>query len=455
MLRARAVTLPITPDQLPIRLGGYAADVAAHQVDSGLEVNCLFLSDGCESAVLVSLDLLYVTQRLREAVLSRIEDLGVTAHNLFIAASHTHYAPAIDDTKPSLGEPEISYRNALVGIVIRAIREAALGPKTVVTLATAYGAAAIGVNRRRKRLLRLNRSTFEFNKAGMSPNSKGETDPVVSVIEVRAEGGIPLAFVWSAACHPTARGEADLISADWPGVVRGNLRKLVLAGDLRGAALPVLFLQGFSGDVRPPSGGTARLSAKGLLLRVMLGRGFLPMNSSEYSDWAHSAAERVASIARGCLPNTDESIVECARIELPASRFASGAEHLPPVSFHRISIGSLALIGASAELVSGYASRVRSLAPGMQVIPVGCLDHVIGYWPLRSMFREGGYEVVGHCPRFGITAHDPEIETTVLRQFRLVLDDAVRPTRDPSRCRSQEPEPSGRRRCPRTPTHTV
>ncbi|MEI2715411.1 MAG: hypothetical protein V9E98_00105 [Candidatus Nanopelagicales bacterium] len=100
---------------------------------------------------------------------------------------------------------------------------------------------------------------------------------------------------------------------------------------------------------------------------------------------------------------------------------------MPPVSFHRVTVGGVTLVGASAELVSGYAVHVRAMAPEMHVIPVGCIDHVIGYWPTNQMFEEGGYEVVEHCPSFGISACSSDIEESVLKQFARILSGTCNP----------------------------
>ncbi|MEI2715410.1 MAG: hypothetical protein V9E98_00100 [Candidatus Nanopelagicales bacterium] len=126
MLEARAVRRTITPERLPIELGGYAQGERASSIDSDLEMNCVALTDGVETAVIVSLDLLYVTHALRKAVLAGVADAGVDDSSLFMAASHTHYAPAIDETKPLLGTPDIGFRDQMLSTIVEAIRDAVL-----------------------------------------------------------------------------------------------------------------------------------------------------------------------------------------------------------------------------------------------------------------------------------------------------------------------------------------
>ena len=203
--------------------------------------------------------------------------------------------------------------------------------------------------------------------------------------------------------------------------MRDELRRIDPASHTGGESVPVLFLQGFSGDVRPPSGRAKRGPVTHLLRHIRLGPGFEPLDTDEYWQWAGAAARQVAAMSLDCAPLVGEPSLGCARIELPASQFASGAEGLPSVSFQRITAGKIVLVGASAELVSGYAPLVRAMVPDMHIIPVGCIDHVIGYWPTHEMFRDGGYEVVHHCLSLGIAACDPNIEAKVLQQFARIL----------------------------------
>jgi hypothetical protein len=419
VLSARAVTRLLTPRDLPVRLGGYSEGECAVRVESDLEVNCVAISDGSETLVLVSLDLLYVTHALRERVTRGLADLGIQSQALFISASHTHHAPAIDETKPLLGEPETEYRDSIATTIVESIRDALTGPRSTVEVRVATGEASIGENRRRRRLVRLTKRGLRINEVATGPNPDGPTDSAVSVVELRTEGGT-LAFIWSAACHPTEIGTGKLVSAHWPGVVNRKLRGLHASESDATNGPAVLFMQGFCGDVRPPSGERPR-GLMAALRRIRLGRTFAPLSEKEYSRWSESAADDVCAIALRTSELARPNSLDCARTEKPATDFANGAEGLPPVSFHRVSLGDIVIIGVSAEPVSGYASQLRALVPDKLVIPVGYIDHVVGYWPTAEMYSEGGYEVTGHCSSFAITSCRPDIEEQVIRGCREVL----------------------------------
>jgi len=103
-MKLQASSKLISDLKFPLSLAGYAGTRTANHIESPLEVNCVCLTEGEQKVLLISLDLLYVTHGLRASVLKRIQDLGISAGQLFMGASHTHNGPAIDETKPLLGE---------------------------------------------------------------------------------------------------------------------------------------------------------------------------------------------------------------------------------------------------------------------------------------------------------------------------------------------------------------
>ena len=82
-----------------------------HDVRHCLEASCLLIENVEGLAALVTLDTLYPSARLARAILDALGqyDLCMEEDALMLVASHTHNAPALDDTKPKLGHFEPSY----------------------------------------------------------------------------------------------------------------------------------------------------------------------------------------------------------------------------------------------------------------------------------------------------------------------------------------------------------
>ena len=211
----------------------------------------------------------------------------------------------------------------------------------------------------------------------------------VSVLR-HADGSIACVLV-SWACHPADRPARDRVSPDYVGAVRRAVRSRL--GDY-----PVLFLQGFSGDVRAHIPMRPRLSR--MVRRLMRGPVFMIPTLDEWQNWATHVAMQVAAVA-------DEA-AECPG--RPADVLRSGEAHIPlslilgePGRGHcrarTLAIGDqLELFMMSAEVSAGYAPLVERLG----LWPVGCLDDVYGYFPMNAQLAAGGYEVDEFRGLFGI-----------------------------------------------------
>ena len=233
----------------------------------------------------------------------------------------------------------------------------------------------------------------------MGPNTKGARDEKLTLMTVRAENSV-LAVVWNYACHPTAFSRVDALSADFPGVVRKRIRQQI------GRDAPVLFLQGFSGDTRPPGRKRIR-TIKDVLLRVCLGPTFGDLDPADYEEWTESLAAAVAKCLGGPMVSIDGRLWS-HRIAVPRGNFVKGGVSPAFVWFQAVRFGDLTIVGVSAELVSEFSSPLRRLAASRFVMPVGCLDATVGYLPTAEVHREGGYEAGGFCASFGVDELTPQ-----------------------------------------------
>ena len=192
-----------------------------------LQVVCLALKQGVESALVISLDLLIVDSLLFEDVNTIATGLGFSG--AYVHATHTHssFGGFIDSRggKYFLGR----YRPAVRELLIRQIGAAAaaaasdLKPVSKIRFGSA-DVPGLTMNRRKK---------------------NGPRDDRVQAVEIRRRGGRPVLLV-GASGHPVIVmvGAADAVSADYPGEVRRRLTSqgfapMVLMGALGG--LNILF----------------------------------------------------------------------------------------------------------------------------------------------------------------------------------------------------------------------
>lgn len=389
-MKFAAQRVDITPTD-PVHLGaaGRPTGLSAG-VDSRLEANILCLADEEQDAtlVVVSLDLLYPGRPLTDAVREHLSERpGVHA---FVCASHTHRGPMTDPHKPALGHYNEAYVTAVIEALEPAIDECVRGLQSVQEFRVGEAVAQSSVNRRvRKRLVVARRP--RINSFVHAPNPRGPKDELITVIEIHGESGLEC-LLWNYACHPVGYPEPDRISAHFPGWVRDHLR------EGQHDQLPVLFLQGFSGDTRP-SGTSHVHSVRGKVLQLIAGKMFEDFRRTDYADWCAELTSSVIAArqnVRGVVIDGMESRVSTR----PASDFVEGEPG--EVEVARVSLGrSLELFFATGELMVEHGLRLRKELPRSAVVPVGCVGQVIGYLPTREIREEGGYEAGTFTERFG------------------------------------------------------
>jgi hypothetical protein len=367
--------------------------------------------DGDIEAILVTVDLLYVGDALRESILNKLS-LNDHPEVLFFSASHTHYAPMVQYGTPRLGMPDPEYVEFVASRIADTIKHLRSFDREV-TVSLHEGEADHSINRRLRRI-RVTRTGIRLCTA-LGPNQHGERDESVRVCKLTDASGVPIVILWNYACHPTGYPEQLHVSADFPGIVRQRLR-------CQYGNIPVLFFQGFSGDVRPRFvRHVGNLSS--WLIWIMRGPRFGPPSLHEWHRWAESLATRIAEIAatRGRALHLEPPSLK--RAMLPAERVATGKASAKRFALHVGDFGDLCLLGIGAELVVRYRALLKEVIPSAKTFfSVNCIDQNHAYLPTSDMLPDGGYEVTGFQPAFDFRAKfKPELEQQVVGAFAKLL----------------------------------
>lgn len=395
--RYAAATVDLTP-QGPVTMAGVAGRARwGRKVAHALEANAVTLRWGRDCVLFISVDLLFAGERLTRAVEEEAARHGLPRTSVVIVASHTHFAPATDDTKPLLGavDPvvlaEIEAR--LRALVSRSLTVAPVAASVIATRAS----TELNVNRRRRwPFPTWTRAGLRFTPSvAMAPEPSGRRDGSIDVLRVEDAAGTVLGVLWKFACHPVGYPVAETMTSEFPGVVRDRLRAAV------GRDVPVVFLQGFSGDVRPRIPG--RVSWTERLATLYRGPGCGRIDLRAWQEWSNAVAHSVLAaaqlegsqlvgpltIAASAVPT--EAILDCSADPSWAER---GME------LRRVAFGSeREILCVGAEVCSPY---LELLGTGASTLCVGCLAHVFGYLPSETQREEGGYEGAGFLRVFSI-----------------------------------------------------
>lgn len=371
---------------------------------------------------ILTADLLFVTADVKRRIVERLHpELELEDASFLLAASHTHFAPSVDPSKPRLGPADPTYVDLVIerGAELLSRLAGTRSDQAVGGTRVEYrnGLAAHAINRRRMGWRLSPRAPHLPRRAALrAPNAKGPCDETVHVVTLVGSSGRPAAVLWSYACHPVSFAEPRQVSADFPGVVRRALRTAF------GNDLPVLFLQGCAGDIRPRELGRPR-SLRRRLAELVVGKLFTPFTPAEYAAWSGSLAARVVDVARASgrafpLP----AGFRTAQASIALSDLLDGASPgNRSMTLQRLELApGLAIAAMSAEPAVEYGLALRAAEPAGQIaIPCGYSDTVFGYLPTAGMLGQHGYEDEGFMEAFGLTGRfRPEMEQVVGSAWR-------------------------------------
>jgi len=411
-----AASTDITPDH-PVPLAGYQQRRGAYEgIADRLEANALALKANGRSYVILSLDLLYVGSVIREELLARLQG-RIRPQDLLIAATHTHFAPATDPLKPILGVTDEGYLRFVIGQISALVHALLDDPGVPARLTYREGAANHSVNRRLLRRVAIHNRRLRRNTFVIAPNPAGERDETIRVLSVSKQSGQLACVLWNYACHPAAFPQKNQVSAEFPGVARAALR------GSHSSTLPVLFLQGFAGNVRPRRETHSGSLGAGLLAAIS--PRFFPFTEEAWRRWSSSLGNVVGKTVSS--PTGGQAIQpiepSSERLEVSLGRLVANAPAGRTVSFQGLAFGDdLSFLAMSAEPVVEWTAVVGALAQGKVVIPVGYTDEVFGYLCREEMIKQGGYETEESLETFGLTGPFlPGFETEVCHSIQSVL----------------------------------
>jgi hypothetical protein len=408
----------ITPDR-PMQLAGRGTRWKPwNRIGDRLEANAVLLRHGDEKVMFVQLDVLSVGARCRRRILEGLHG-RLTDAELFLGASHTHYAPNIDDRLPEMGMIHEDYAAEVTRRIIALAEGVLADPGAPVE--TRYGEAptAHSVNRRSWCLAPAWGIPPWKRVMARHPNPQGPRDDRLRAFAILSgQGGTSMAGVmWSFTCHPVTIAEHRTVSAAYPGEVRKALRQRA------GSEIPVIFLPGFAGDVRPNCISRLPLSPYYLLHRIVNGPVFGEFSPSARARWVESLTRAALAAATEHARPCTISGIHARRRSCPIQQWLESPADDRSVDFHVVALDEqFVLVGVSAELVVEYAPLLGPIFPGRTVLPVGYTDGTCGYLPTTEMLAEGGMEVTSPGYSLGQARYRGTITENILSAFRSLAE---------------------------------
>lgn len=410
----------------PVELAGYTQCNRVYQkIDSVLEANIILLSDEQTCLVLVGIDALFVGGSLYQLIVNNIEHNAATEKKIQVCmySTHTHTAPALDETKPLLGEVNGEYFKHCALSISNAINElcAMNDSPQLGTMAAGSTDFNESIYRRKLSFVRMPRSLTYRMQCAMNPNFDVPCVKQLKLGEIRSIGGELQACIWSWPCHPITHSNPFAVSADFPGVVRRTLRTLY-GND----QLPVIYLPGTAGDVRPRF-------IKKKNLRDYLSQPFSNLFSDSDVDLQSAFNTKLINAIKMAVQSVEEVQID-SNLTIDIKKASTQLENIikdfdreslqmslkPEIqsthshnetsiapehfvenslTIRRISIGPLKITDVNAELCTPYNDYNEN---GALSFITGYSEDSYGYLPSDEQVDAGGYEVDGFFKYFSI-----------------------------------------------------
>jgi hypothetical protein len=372
-----------------------------------LEISAVLLECAAQRCLIFSFDLMIVGSELQNAILSKLERLGFAPDEVMLLASHTHTAPATDQACEPLGIPDTAFVNDAAAAAENLVRQIQQQQSSEVSFEVFQGKLDHSVSRRRfwpfptfGRMY-----GFRLTSIAFAPNPSAPRDERATVVLLRTSHGKLVGLIWHYTCHPTAVVPQDVVSADYPGAVRRALRE-------RFGEIPCVFAQGFCGDIRPNIKTSARWRTRLRQMIRMIASGplFAPPSAEEWTRWSRSLAAGICDIARGEPVTTfSPASLQTGSARIALGEFFGGSTPDKMLAAQVMRIGEeLEIVALSAEPSVEWQRALDEAIPvpsGRTRLYAGYLGALFGYLPTAAQIPQGGYEVEGFQPLFGLSGH--------------------------------------------------
>lgn len=456
-------SIDITPPP-GVFLCGQLEPVRAQGVESPLSATAFCLDDGAATVLICSCDLVAVSNAMAADIREEAAGaLGVPAGQIVIGATHTHSGPNTIDLFGN--DAQSDYLQGLRRKVVQVLGEAFANRRDGTLESVAGDMDGFAFNRR----FLMSDGTIQTHPLKGDPHlvePEGPDSTRLDVLCARDCGGTVMGMVVVFGCHATVmeRGNA-LISADYPGKVRARITATL------GDGMPVLFLQGASGNICQVNPRDAARREVGVAWARVMGNaiGAQALALLDGSPVRGTGGLRVAT-ATLAIPRRETTPALAAWAgrhqgetvpapglsdygvepfgRLPASRIsldtlfktaywarlhaneitalerARAGEPAVAFAVSVIAMDTWALVALPCELFVEWAEEIRRHSPFAQTLVVELANGWNGYVPTPKAFaRAGGYET----KNLSSSLLAPEAGALICRAVRTLLESVKDP----------------------------
>ncbi|NLD88203.1 MAG: hypothetical protein GX633_08110 [Clostridiales bacterium] len=437
-MKAGFARLDVTPP-FGARISGYFGERIADGIITPLEANAVAFSDGENTAVIISLDIIGICQKEMDIIRKRCaENNGIPYEAVFIACTHTHTGPEVSTGRmfkidPAYNEYLFSRISDAASIAIADMKEAAL---------EAGRGEAKGISFvRRYRMADGSTKTNPGRSSGVV-GPIGTPDEMVQLFKFVRKDAPDIAVI-NFQVHPDVIGGTKLCS-DFPGFVRQTFEN-AMQTEKNGMGVHCVYFNGAQGDVNHVN--INALHRSGLEHSRHMGRSIAAAAMQVYRYTEPINCDKVyfgqKSLFQRTNKGTPEQVAEAKAVfklhdedyEGYSKALAAGEKIMPiaqALAYIRgeqmpdiyelyltcVGIGDLVFAGLPGEPFTVIGRGVKAGSLFKYTVPCCCANGYEGYFPVRSALEEGGYEAISCRYKPGVAESLIETSVELIKEIR-------------------------------------
>ncbi|MBF7145632.1 neutral/alkaline non-lysosomal ceramidase N-terminal domain-containing protein [Bacillus toyonensis] len=385
MSKVGVCKVDITPP-VGIDFVGYHRETGINNIEERIYGTIFVFEKDEMKTVFISIDnigmLVEATNFIREQVASR---LHVPFERITVVYTHTHSGPETVGDDPLVQ----SYKTLLVNNVVHGAVTANNNLK-LCEVGWSVTTGNIGVNRRER---------TSDGKAKMGTNIEGVVDKRIGMLAIRDVETKELSgVVIFCTAHPNVlKGDSDVLSADYPGMTRELLEKIVNC--------PVIIVQGAAGNVNAKYRGSRE--ALNQMDYMLSGHVLTMLPTVTYSPIVNvRTVSSTMQMKLKDIPEIDEiqKMAQLAEkqwgvnadewLAIVLEKYEQGMRRLSidlEVQLFQVNDGIFS--GIPMEPFSETALEMKEILQNELAFFGGYMNGYIGYLPTKEEFSYGGYEV--------------------------------------------------------------
>lgn len=371
-----------------------------------IRINCVAVSDGTKTALLMSLDLKKMLEHVAERSWALIEkEFGIPASQVILSCTHTHAAPDAGET----GEGNDAFVEHYLEQLPRAIRAALADLDEVTDAFAGTSVMEPGVTFVRRYLLDNGRYKMNPSKYDKVVAYESDADPEMRTIRFVRKNKKPVVMVNFQTHYNGAPGMfPGLFSSDFMGTLRDGVEKEM--------DCHCIYYSGGSGNINQITSFPKELKYRNFIeatpafvaavmrsLAVEKKVALAPIRAQRSHTTAfirHDTAEKIEGAAKASKAGYDteegKALMEAYGIEhkyeahfiLARSRMGESME----VPLNAITFGDIAFCGAPYEMFDTSAKQVRFASPCPSTFVCSLSGGAYCYVPAAVAYTHGAYE---------------------------------------------------------------